>query len=334
MRTEEDHAVMGSGGALKGRALEDAPGTAASARDLFILLRPHQWIKNLFVFAALVFSGNLFHPEMLARTVAAFVIFCALSGSVYVLNDIMDVAEDRCHPRKKKRPVAAGRITSATAWTAHVLLASCSLAAAFFLNTSFGALAAVYYAMNVGYSLGLKRAVIIDVMIVAAGFVIRAAAGGLAISVNISHWLLVCTTLLALFLVLAKRRHEIILMGDRANLLMELSLAAEDMDRAARYRNSLEEYNPYFLDQLIGVTTATTLMAYILYTLSKEAAQHFGGPHLIYTAPFVIYGIFRYLYLIHLKKEGGSPARTLVADRPLLADIFLWVVSVVVILYS
>lgn len=333
MMTEKDRAAMDPCSAADNLALDGVSVADTRLRDVVAMLRPHQWFKNLFVFAALIFSKNLFNPAMAARAVAAFVIFCMLSGAVYVLNDLMDAVEDRCHPRKRHRPIASGRVSTRVAWTAHAVLAGIALLSAYALEPRFGAIATVYYALNVGYSLGLKNAVIIDVLIVSLGFVIRAAAGGLAIDVNISHWLLVCTTLLALFLVLAKRRHEIILMDDRANMLMELSLAAEDKDRAARYRHSLDEYNPYFLDQLIGVTTATTLMAYILYTLSKDAIESFGGRHLVYTVPFVVYGIFRYLYLIHLKKEGGSPTKTLLADSPLLADIALWGVSVVVILY-
>ncbi len=303
------------------------------ARDILRMMRPHQWVKNLFIFPALMFSRNLFHPVYLLKSVAAFVLFCLLAGSVYILNDIMDAEEDRHHPFKRLRPLASGEIGVGTAYLFHGILASAALSLSVALNPYFGAIAAFYYALNVAYSLGLKRVVILDVLIVSLGFVIRAAAGGLVISVEVSTWLLVCTMLLALFLVLAKRRHEIILMGDRANMLMELSLAAEDSELASRYRHSLEDYNPYFLDQLIGVTTASTLIAYILYTLSEDAVQKFGGTGLLYTVPFVIYGIFRYLYLMHLRKEGGSPVKSVVGDPPLMADIFLWGLCVVVILY-
>lgn len=302
-------------------------------RDILITMRPHQWIKNLFIFPALIFSKNLFHPAYLLKSVAAFFLFCALAGSVYILNDVMDAGEDRHHPRKRYRPIASGRVGVNTAYLLHGILASLSLSLSVALNPYFGAIAGLYYALNVAYSLGLKRVVILDVLIVSMGFVIRAAAGGLVISVEVSPWLLICTMLVALFLVLAKRRHEIILMGDRANMLMELSLAAEDQQLASRYRHSLEDYNPYFLDQLIGVTTATTLITYILYTLSDDAVSKFGGAGLIYSVPFVIYGIFRYLYLMHLKKEGGSPVRSLAGDPPLMADIVLWGVCVVFILY-
>jgi hypothetical protein len=169
-------------------------------------------------------------------------------------------------------------------------------------------------------------------MVVSLGFVLRAAAGGVAISVRVSPWLLVCTILIALFLVLAKRRHELTLLDERSNMLIELSIATEDVGRAIKYRRSLDEYSAYFLDQMIAVTTASTLMAYMLYTLSDDAVLQF-GEHLIYSVPFVIYGIFRYLYLIHQKREGGSPTMTLLGDRPLMVDIVLWVVAVVAVIY-
>jgi len=302
-------------------------------RDIIAMMRPHQWIKNLFIFPALIFSKNLFHPAYIFKSVAAFVLFCMLSGSVYIINDIMDVNEDRHHPQKKRRPIASGRINVGAAYFLHGALAAVSLSLCFALDLHFGLISAAYYALNLGYSFGLKRVVLVDVFIVSLGFVIRAVAGGLVIAVLISPWLIVCTMLLALFMVLAKRRHEIILMGDRANLLMELSLAAEDEALASRFRHSLDEYNPYFLDQLIGVTTATTLVTYIMYTLSDDAIVKFGGTGLVYTVPFVIYGIFRYLYLIHLKKEGGNPARVMMSDRPLLINVLLWGITVVVYLY-
>jgi 4-hydroxybenzoate polyprenyltransferase len=303
-------------------------------RDITAMVRPHQWIKNLFIFPALIFSKNLFHPVYFFKSLAAFVLFCMLAGSVYIINDIMDVNEDRHHPQKKRRPIASGSISVGTAYVLHVALAAVSLVLCFLLNFQFGLISAFYYAMNLGYSFGLKRVVILDVFIVSIGFVLRAVAGGLVISVSISPWLIICTMLLALFVVLAKRRHEIILMGDRANMLMELSLAAEDEALASRFRHSLDEYNPYFLDQLIGVTTATTLVTYIMYTLSADAVEKFGGTGLVYTVPFVIYGIFRYLYLIHLKKEGGNPAKVIASDAPMLVNILLWGIAVVVYLYK
>ncbi|MBI5190651.1 MAG: decaprenyl-phosphate phosphoribosyltransferase [Nitrospirae bacterium] len=302
-------------------------------KDILAMMRPHQWIKNLFVFPALIFSKNLFHPYYLAESLSAFALFCAASGSIYIFNDIMDVEEDRHHPVKRQRPLAAGRVSSRAAWTASCLIAAASLALSFVLGTGFGAILLVYIVMNLGYSMGLKRVVIVDVLIVALGFVMRAAAGGVVLSVEVSPWLLACTILIALFLVLAKRRHELTLMDDRANMLLELSIASDDGDRAVRYRKSLEDYSPYFLDQMIAVTTASTLMCYILYTLSEDAIIKFGSHNLVYTVPFVIYGIFRYLYIIHRKREGGSPTRDLAGDAPLIVDVLLWGASVVAVLY-
>ncbi len=296
------------------------------------MMRPHQWAKNLFIFPALLFSRHLFILPSLLASIAAFAIFCLLSGSVYIFNDIMDAEEDRHHPVKKARPIAAGMITKYNAGIIFGLTSAAALALSFAVNTGFGIIAAVYFVINVAYSAYLKRIAIVDVMVVSLGFVLRAAAGGVAISVRVSPWLLVCTILIALFLVLAKRRHELTLLDERSNMLIELSIATEDVGRAIKYRRSLDEYSAYFLDQMIAVTTASTLMAYILYTLSNDALSQF-GEHLIYSVPFVIYGIFRYLYLIHQKREGGSPTMTLLGDRPLLVDIALWVAAVVAVIY-
>ena len=302
-------------------------------RDVLTMMRPYQWIKNLFIFPALIFSINLFRPAYVVRSVAAFCLFCLVAGSIYIFNDLMDIDEDRHHPVKRLRPLASGRVEPALAWALFAVFSLFGLMMSFLLQTGFGVITGVYFAMNVAYSLYLKRVVIVDVLIVSMGFVIRAAAGGLVLGVEVSPWLLMCTTLLALFLVLAKRRHELTLLDDRSNMLIELSIAAGDPEKALRYRRSLDEYSTYFLDQMIGVTTASTLMAYTLYTLSEDAVAKFGGTGLIYTVPFVIYGIFRYLYLIHQKKEGGNPTRALMGDMPLMVDILLWGMSVVTVLY-
>ncbi len=302
-------------------------------RDVLLMMRPQQWIKNLFVFPALVFSKHLFHYGYLARSLAAFGLFCLISGAVYIFNDLLDVEEDRHHPAKRYRPLASGRIAPPIAWAAFGLSSLAGVALSFWLGLWFGLVVAIYYVMNLGYSVYLKRVVILDVLIVSLGYVLRAVAGGVVLKVEISEWLLICTVLLALFLVLAKRRQELTLMDDRTNMLLELSLAATDAESAVRYRKSLDEYNPYFLDQMIGVTTASTLMAYILYTVSPEAVRKFGGRDLLYTTPFVIYGIFRYLYLIHQKREGENPTKTLLGDGPLLLDIALWGAAVVIVLY-
>jgi 4-hydroxybenzoate polyprenyltransferase len=279
-------------------------------------LRPEQWTKNLIVFAALIFGQRLFDPAAVGRSLAAFFIFCALSGVVYLLNDVSDRDVDRLHPLKRTRPIAAGDISSTLALTAAAIIGLGALAGAFWLGSAFGWIATAYVALFAAYSKVLKHVVILDVLTIAIGFVLRAAAGAAAIAVPMSQWLLVCTILLALFLGLSKRRHE-------------LTLLAGD---ATGHRKILEEYNPYLLDQMIGVVTASTLVAYIIYCTSPETTEKFSTANLVLTTPFPIYGIFRYLYLVH-QKGVGSPSEVLLMDRPLVACIALWALAVVAIIY-
>jgi len=306
----------------------------SAVKDILLMMRPQQWVKNLFIFPALIFAKGLFETQMLVESVFAFFIFCLLSGSVYIVNDIIDIDFDRHHPEKRLRPIASGRVPVGRARVIHAPLALAALSLSFLLNINFVIIAAVYYLMNLAYTFWLKRVVIVDVLTVAAGFVIRAAAGGFAIGVHISHWLFVCTSLIALFLVLAKRRHELLLADERNTQLMELSLAIEDQKKAVKFRHSLEEYSTYFLDQMIAVVTASTLVSYVLYTLSDEVVEKFGTNNMVYTTPFVIYGIFRYLYIMHRKREGGSPGQSLMNDKPLLAGVALWGASVVYLIYT
>ncbi len=295
------------------------------------MMRPSQWAKNLFVLPALVFSGRLLDARSLFKSLAAFGLFCILSGVVYIFNDLMDEEEDRHHPRKRLRPLPSGRMSRRPAWIAFAVLSLLSLLAAFALGAGFGLISVFYFALNIAYSVHLKRVVILDVLIVSAGYVIRAAAGGLVLHVEVSDWLLLCTTLLALFLVLAKRRHERVLVDER------MSAAPEPPDAdgagAFRYRKSLDEYSVRFLDQMINVTTATALMGYILYTVSGDAVRKFGNTRLVFTTPFVIYGIFRYLYLVYLKKEGGNPSESFLNDKPLLINVVFWGLSVILLVY-
>jgi 4-hydroxybenzoate polyprenyltransferase len=291
--------------------------TRSTVANLLVSLRPDQWTKNLIVFAALIFAVRLFDTAALALATAAFLIFCALSGAVYLINDVSDREADRQHPLKRMRPVASGALAASTAlvWSAVLIVAG--LAAAFALRRSFGIAAASYVALVVLYSRALKHVVILDVMAIAIGFVLRAVAGGLVIGVPISDWLLVCTILGAMFLGLAKRRHELTLLADGAT----------------GHRRILEEYDPYLLDQMISVVAAATLVAYIIYCASPETAEKFGTQWLVLTTPFPIYGIFRYLYLVHRKHGGGSPSDLLLRDRPLLSCVALWGVAVVLIIY-
>jgi 4-hydroxybenzoate polyprenyltransferase len=291
--------------------------TRSTVANLLVSLRPDQWTKNLIVFAALIFAVRLFDPAALALATAAFLIFCALSGAVYLINDVSDREADRQHPLKRMRPIASGALAPSTALSWAAVLAVAGLAAAFSLRLSFGIAAATYVALVIVYSRALKHVVILDVMAIAIGFVLRAVAGGLVIGVPISDWLLVCTILGALFLGLAKRRHELTLLADGAT----------------GHRRILEEYDPYLLDQMIAVVAAATLVAYIIYCASPETAEKFGTRWLVLTTPFPIYGIFRYLYLVHRRHGGGSPSEVLLRDRPLLGCVALWGLAVVLIIY-
>jgi 4-hydroxybenzoate polyprenyltransferase len=288
------------------------------AVSLVLSLRPSQWTKNLLIFGGLMFGQRLMDPRSVLQACAAFVIFCALSGVVYLINDIADREADRRHPTKRYRPIASGALpVQVAAWTA-VAIGGTALAAAFWLQPVFGVLAASYVLLLGAYSGPLKHVVIIDVLTIAIGFVLRAAAGAVAINVAISHWLYVLTILLALFLALSKRRHELVLLADGAT----------------GHRRILEEYSPYLLDQMIAVVTASTIVAYAFYTISPETVQKFGTDYLGLTLPFPLYGIFRYLYLVHQKEGGGSPSDMLLTDRPLLICIALWAIATAAIIYG
>src|SRR4051812_37706340 len=287
------------------------------AFSVFLSLRPAQWSKNLLVFAGLLFGRRLFDPVAVLDAAAGFAVFCVLSGVVYLVNDISDRDSDRRHPHKAQRPIASGALPVPAAVGVALTLGAAGLAAAYVIGPTFAVVAAGYLVLQVLYSLLLKHIVIIDVLTIAIGFVLRAVGGAVAVQVEISHWLLVCTILLALFIALAKRRHEIVL------------LAAG----ASGHRPILGEYTPYLLDQMIGVVTASTLISYIFFTISPETQAKFGTAWLGLTIPFPLYGIFRYLYLVHQREGGGSPADLLLTDRPLLACVALWALTVALIIY-
>jgi 4-hydroxybenzoate polyprenyltransferase len=280
-------------------------------------LRVQQWIKNFFVFAPLIFSQNVFNLPLLIKTVLAFVLFCILSGAAYLLNDIQDLDEDKLHPKKSKRPLASGKLEKKHAFFASLLLVLLGLTGAYFLNINFFIVLLVYFILQIAYSNWLKHVVIIDVFLIATGYFLRVIAGGLAISVQISPWLFICSILIALFLALSKRRHELVLLAKNAEI----------------HRPILKEYTPQLLDQMIAVVTASTVVSYCLYTVSSETVEKFGTMNLLFTVPFVLYGIFRYLYLVHQKDEGGSPEALIIKDKPLLVDLFLWIVTAMLILY-
>jgi 4-hydroxybenzoate polyprenyltransferase len=286
--------------------------------NLLISLRPGQWTKNLFVFAALVFAQRLTDTDAVVTAVVAFFVFCALSSTVYLVNDVLDRQQDQRHPLKAHRPIASGAISPALALIVAALLGVAAMIVALGLGWHFFQIAAGFLVLLIAYSAFLKHIVILDVLTIAAGFALRAAAGAAAIAVPISHWLLVCTTLLALFIALSKRRHELTLLTEKA----------------IDHRPILGDYTPYLLDQMISVVTASTLIAYAFYTISPETTAKFGTDLLSLTIPFPLYGIFRYLYLVHRRDKGGSPAELVVNDRPLLVCVALWALSVILIIYQ
>lgn len=278
-------------------------------------MRPRQWTKNMFVFAALIFDRQLFNLHAFERTLLAFLIFCMLSSSVYLLNDVMDIRSDREHPIKKNRPIASGKLSVPTAVIASILIAVISLVVAYFISPSLALIAGVYYLMNIAYSKWLKHIVLIDVLIIAFGFVLRVAAGVSVIQVQrFSPWLYVCMTLLALYMGFGKRRAEMSVTNNGANT-----------------RKVLSGYSVAFLDQLITIVSATTVIAYSLYTFS---APNLPDNHvMMLTIPFVLYAIFRYLYLIQIRNAGGEPEELLLTDHPLQITIVLWAIAILVIFY-
>jgi 4-hydroxybenzoate polyprenyltransferase len=292
------------------------PGSTAA--PLIRSLRPGQWTKNLLVFAGLIFGEKLLDPNAAGRAAAAFGIFCLLSSTVYLINDVRDREADRLHPVKSKRPIASGALGAPTAIAAAVVLAAVSAGSAFWLSPAFGLVALAYLVLLTAYSFVLKHVVIVDVLVLAGGFVLRAAGGAVAIGVDFSHWLLLLTLLGALFLGLSKRRAELVALAGGAGA----------------HRKSLSQYSPYLLDQMIGVVTASTLLAYAFYTIHPETVARFGTDRLLWTVPFPLYGIFRYLYLVHQREGGGNPSDTLLNDRPILACVALWGLAVIAIVYG
>ena len=290
---------------------------------ILVSMRPRQWTKNGIVLAALIFAQRFTDPVDCVRSLAAVVSFCLLSGAVYLMNDVADRGRDREHPQKKHRPIASGALSPAIALAGAAASAVAALALAMGLDRTgagggypFTAVAVAYLVLQLFYTAALKRVVIVDVLAISAGFVLRAVAGANAIAVPISSWLLLCTFLLSVFLALCKRRHELLLLEENADL----------------HRASLLEYSPALLDQMIAVVTSSTLVAYALYTLAEETQLKFGTDGLKFTIPFVLYGIFRYLYLAYRKELGGSPERALLNDGPLLVNVLLYLAAAVLII--
>ncbi len=285
--------------------------------SLLRLARPTQWIKNGVVLAALIFAGRATELHRVELALIATALFCVLSSAVYTLNDIVDREKDRQHPTKRHRPIASGDVPIGVAWVMLLLLAGGGLAGAWFVNLEFFLVVVAFLVLNTAYSFWLKNIVIVDVMSIAASFVLRAYAGAYAIDVPASKWLMINTLFLAMFLGFGKRRHELQMLEESATA----------------HRKILGRYSSYLLDQLIGIVTASVVVVYMLYTFSSEVSQKMGTENLFLTIPFVLYGVFRYLYLIHKEEKGGSPTRVLVTDRPILINVILWLVTVIIVLY-
>ena len=288
-------------------------------RLLIITARPAQWIKNFFIFIPLIFSQELFEFHSLFINVQAFIVFSMMTSAVYFLNDLMDIEADRSHPEKKFRPLAAGLISPVAVKVTSVALSILSLLWAAQINIEFLLIILTYVIIQLLYNFRLKDIVILDIFCVSSGFFLRVIAGGAAIHVEISHWLIICSILLSSFLAIAKRRHELMLLG---------------VEKAHHHRKVLSEYNVALLDQMTGVITASTLLSYMLYCISAETIQKFQTEHLIYTFPFVLYGIFRYLYLIYVQKKGGSPEKIIISDWPLLISVGLWGLTCILVIYG
>jgi len=279
-------------------------------KQILISIRPLQWYKNLIIFIAIVFSQNITSVSMWIDSITAFIIFCLLSGSVYLINDIIDIEKDRQHPNKRKRPIASGKLKRSQASFVALLLVIASFYCAFLLNALFGLVSVFYFVLFLMYSIWLKHTVIVDVLTISIGFVLRAIAGAIAIAVIISPWLVICTFLFALFLALGKRRHELVLLGNNAS----------------NHRKILDEYSVPMLEQMISITTSSLIVSYSLYTFLTD------NYYMMFTIPFAIYGLFRYLHMVHSSEFGGEP-EMLFKDRPTLINMVAWMTFTIFILY-
>jgi len=280
-------------------------------------MRPGQWIKNLLVLAPLIFSKNIHILSKDIEVLKAVVLFILISGCVYMTNDIFDLEIDKNHPVKSKRPLSSGKIKKSKLIYTIVILSITTFILAYKINFVLGNIILGYFLLNFIYSILLKRIVILDVMVVALGFYLRILAGGVVIDVYPSEWLSLCTILLSLFLVFSKRRYELVVLENSSNI----------------NRKVLSYYSPYFIDQMISIVTALTIITYIMYTISDKTIEYFGTRNLIYTNIFVFYGIFRYLYLVYKEKKGGDPVKLMLSDKFLLINILLWVIAVYIIIY-
>ena len=280
-------------------------------------MRPYQWTKNLLVLAALLFAGEMGNLHQIGTGLLALVAFCLAASATYIFNDLLDIESDREHPKKRHRPLASGALSVPVAWVLLIVLFGLALTLAYVIRPAFLFALIAYVVLTLAYTLKLKHLAIIDVMAIAMGFVIRAVGGAVALDVPFSNWLVVCTFFLATFLGLSKRRHEITLLEEGAH----------------SHRQVLQHYSVHFLDQLILIVASGTLLTYTIYTCSPEVIDRMGTDKLYVTLPFVVYGLFRYLHLIHHKTGGGDPSSTLIKDRPLGITVVLWAVACGLIIY-
>ena len=296
--------------------------------DYFRLMRPEQWVKNVFVIVPLIFSKNLFNISLFAESFLAFISFCLAASSIYVINDIADRHLDRVHPIKRNRPIAADVVTVTEGWVISVILMFVSFLLLLLGNVHFTAAVPIifYVVMNLSYSFRLKKIVLIDVFVIAAGFIFRIIAGGYAIDVKISSWLIMTTLFISIFLGIAKRRSEFVSLNGSSSE----ANPGEDFST----RNVLEDYDLSLIDQILSVSAASVIITYALYTVSERTVEAFGTDALIFTTVFVVYGIFRYLYLIHRMGLGESPTNALFTDKPMVINVILFTVSVVAIIYK
>lgn len=283
-------------------------------------LRPHHWTKNLILFAGVIFAEQLDDMGLLLRSLAAFAVFCAVSSAVYGINDISDVEKDRKHPEKRHRPLPAGQVTVPGVAVMSMLLLAAGLAGGWALAPSFAVVVGIYFAMNLVYSMWLKHVAVLDLMVLASGFVLRAVGSVEALGrpdIAISAWLILCTFFLALFIGAGKRRAELSLLEAQAS----------------EHRQALSGYSLVFLDRILGTTTTAAVIGYAIYTLAPETQAKFGTHRLVYTVPFVVYGLFRYTYLVYERRAGGNPTEAILSDPPLLVNVLVWVAAVYVIIY-
>lgn len=293
-------------------------GIVGTVHGLLLSLRPHQWVKNSLIFGGLIFSHSLLQWDAIRLSLEAFVIFCGASSGVYLLNDLCDLDQDRKHPTKRLRPLAAGAVSPPAACLVMVALLAGAVAGALMLSRTFTLILAAYVLVNVAYSFGLKRVAILDAMLVAVGFVLRAVAGAVVIGVQASPWLILCTLVLALVVAFGKRRHELTLL----------------QGEAAEHRASLQGYSVPLIDLMVAISGATAVVTYGLYTMADETLARFGTRSLVLTTPFVLYGVLRYVYLVLQNEREGDPARLFLTDAPTLVNALLWVAAVCLIVYG